>query len=183
MLRGSYILCCLLIFVKYCLYLAYLVLLFICYDCNKLIINMFLNVCFFDLKIKFISLKFIRPTPNCTFNVHNLHGIQRITRLWVGLSHFREYRFRHNFQDSLDLFCNYGKHIETTIRFFLYCSNDPNQRKTLFDKISNMQRSLFNQNDCINDIENALIIESTIECIITTEKFIAPLLSVHLSRL
>ena len=46
-----------------------------------------------------------------------------------------------------------------------------------------MQRSLFNQNDCINDIENALIIESTIECIITEEKFIAPLLSVHLSRL
>ena len=56
MLRGSYILCCLLIFVKNCLCFAFLMLIFICYDCNELIINMFLNVCFFDLKIKFISL-------------------------------------------------------------------------------------------------------------------------------
>ena len=114
--------------------------------------------------------------------------IELLTRLRVGLSHLREHKFRHNFQDSLDPFCNCGRHIETTIHFFLHCSNYSNQRKTLFEKISNIKRSLLNQNDSIivetllfgstglNDEENACIIESTIEYIITTERFITPLL-------
>ena len=77
-------------------------------------------------------LKFIRPSPNSTFNVHNPHGIKLLTRLRVGLSHLREHKFRHNFQDSLDPFCNCGRHIETTIHFFLHCSNYSNQRKNSF---------------------------------------------------
>ena len=94
-------------------------------------------------------LKFIRPSPNSTFNVHNPHGIKLLTRLRVGLSHLREHKFRHNFQDSLDPFCNCGRHIETTIHFFLHCSNYSNQRKTLFEKISNIKCSLLNQNDSV----------------------------------
>ena len=65
-------------------------------------------------------LKFIRSSPNSTFNVHNPHGIKLLTRLRVGLSHLREHKFRRNFQDSLDPFCNWGRHIETTIHFFLH---------------------------------------------------------------
>ena len=94
-------------------------------------------------------LKFIRPSPNSTFNVHNPHGIKLLTRLRVGLSHLREHKFRHTFQDSQDPFCNCGRHIETTIHFFLHCSNYSNQRKTLFENISNIKRSLLNQNDSI----------------------------------
>ena len=37
-------------------------------------------------------LKFIRPSPNSTFNVHNPHGIKLLTRLRAGLSHLREHR-------------------------------------------------------------------------------------------
>ena len=119
--------------------------------------------------------------------VHN-HGIKLLTGLRVELSHLRERKFRHNFQDSLDQFCSCGRHNETTIHFFLHYSNYSNQRKTLFEKISNIKRSLLNQNDSIivetllfgstglNDEENACIIESTIEYIITTERFITPLL-------
>ena len=66
-------------------------------------------------------LKFIRPSPSSTFNVHTPHGIKLLTRLRVRLSHLREHEFRHNFQDSLDPFCNCGWHIETTIHFFLHC--------------------------------------------------------------
>ena len=68
-------------------------------------------------------LKFIRPSPNSMFNVHNPHGVKLLTRLRVGLSHLREHNFRHNFQDSLDPFCNCGRHIETTIHFFPHCSH------------------------------------------------------------
>ena len=126
--------------------------------------------------------------------MHNPHGIKLLTRLRVGLSHLRERKFRLNIQDSLDPFCNCGRHIETTIHFFLHSSNYFNQRKTLFEKIINMKRSLLNQNDSIiaetllfrsnglNDEENAWIIESTIEYIITTERFITPLLGIHLSK-
>ena len=94
-------------------------------------------------------LKFIRPSPNSTFNVHNPHGIKLLTRLRVGLSHLREHKFRHNFQDSLDPFCNCGRHIETTIHFLLHCSNYSNQRKILLEQISNINCSLLNQNDSI----------------------------------
>ena len=65
-------------------------------------------------------LKFIRPSPNSTFNVHIPHGIKLLTRLRAALSHLREHKFRHNFQDSLDPFCNCGLHIEITIHFFLH---------------------------------------------------------------
>ena len=132
-------------------------------------------------------LKFNRPSPNNSF-IARPHGIKLLTRLRFGLSHLREHKFEHNFQDFLDPFCNFGRHIETSIHFFLYCSNYSNQRKTLFEKISNMKRSLLNQSNSImvetllfgstglNEEENACIIESTIEYIITTERFITPLL-------
>ena len=42
-------------------------------------------------------LKFIRPSPNRTVNVHNHHGIKLFTKLRVRLSHLREQKFRHNF--------------------------------------------------------------------------------------
>ena len=51
-ITGFCILCCLLIFVKNCMCFAFLMLIFICYDCNELIINIFLNVFLFDLKIR-----------------------------------------------------------------------------------------------------------------------------------
>ena len=66
-----------------------------------------------------------------------LNMITSETRVFysVGLSHLREHKFRHNFEDSLDPFCNDGRHIETT---FLYYSIYKNQKKTLFEKISNI---------------------------------------------
>ena len=76
--------------------------------------------------------KFIRPSPNSTLNVHNLHGIKLLTRLRVGLIHLHENKFRDNFQDSLDPFCNRSRHIKTTIYFFLHYSNYSNQRKTFW---------------------------------------------------
>ena len=138
-------------------------------------------------------LKSIKPVLNSAFNVHNPHGIKLLTRLRVGLSYLRELKFKHNFPDSLDSFHNRDWHIETTIHFFLRCSNYSNQRKTLFDKISNIKRFLLNQNAAtivgsflsgangLYEKENALIIESIIEYIIR-ERFIASLLWMHLSR-
>ena len=107
----------------------------------------------FEIRNRLVHLKkqifkFIRPRPNSTFNVLNPQEIKLLTRLQVRLSHLRE-QFRHNFQDSLDPFCNCSRHIETTINLFFHRSNYSNQRKTPFEKISNIKRSLLNQNDSI----------------------------------
>ena len=46
-------------------------------------------------------LSFIRPSANSTFNCHNPRGIKLLSRLRLGLSHLREHKFKHSFQDSL----------------------------------------------------------------------------------
>ena len=82
---------------------------------------------------------------------------------------------------------NHGRYIKTTIHFFPHCSNYSNQRKTLYDKSSNIKRSLLKQTDLtrieiffgtngLGDEENAFIIESTMG------RFMAPLLWIHLSK-
>ena len=42
-------------------------------------------------------LKFFRPTPRSFFNCYNHKGIRLMTRLRLGLSRLREYKFNHNF--------------------------------------------------------------------------------------
>ena len=85
--------------------------------------------------------------------------------------------------------------ITTSLYLMLNMNTSETQiKETLFEKISNIKRSLLNQNDSIivetlhfgsnglNGEENACIIESTIKYIITTERFITPLLWIHLSK-
>ena len=54
------------------------------------------------------------------FNVHNPHEIvmKLLTRLLVGPSHLCEQKFRHNFEEFLEPFCNCGLYIGTTTLFF-----------------------------------------------------------------
>ena len=126
--------------------------------------------------------------------MYNPHGIKLLTTLRVGISDLQEHKFRHNFQHSLDPFFNCGRHIETTISFFLRCSNYSNKRKTIFEKKNNINCSLLNKNDSniletlpfgsnsLNNEENGWIIQSTIEYLIATERLIFPLLWIHLSN-
>ena len=84
--------------------------------------------------------------------------------------------------------CNQGRHIETAIHSFLHCSNYWNQRKTLSNKISNIKsfyRTKIMQlmlNHSSLDRMVSLVNEPTIKYIITTERFIAPVLWVPLLR-
>ena len=54
------------------------------------------------------------------FNSHNPKRIKFIARLRLGLSHLREHKFKHNFQDSLNPFCNCGLDTESTTHYLLY---------------------------------------------------------------
>ena len=46
-------------------------------------------------------VKFIRPPTNSVSNCHNRKGIKYLTRLRLGLSHLREHKLKHSFQDTL----------------------------------------------------------------------------------
>ena len=65
-------------------------------------------------------LKFIRPSPNSVFVCHNPHGIKFLTILRPGLSHLREHKFKHSFQDSLNSLCKCGAEVESTTHFLLH---------------------------------------------------------------
>ena len=80
-------------------------------------------------------LKFIKPSANSLFNCHNPKGIKFITRLRLGLSHLREHKFKHSFQDSLNPFCSCGLDIESTAHFLLHCPMYITERHTLLSTI------------------------------------------------
>ena len=95
---------------------------------HPLLLNEISSIIIIDIRNRLVLLKkkifkFIRSSPNSTCNVHNPHGTKQLTRLRDGLSHLREHKLRHNFQDSLDKFCNCGRHTKTTVHLFLHCSN------------------------------------------------------------
>ena len=76
-------------------------------------------------------LNFIRPCVKSIFNIHNPYGIKLLTRLCLGLSHLRDHKFRHCFQDTLNPLCDCGKDNETITHFFSAV-----QVSTLLDKSS-----------------------------------------------
>ena len=63
-------------------------------------------------------LKFIRRSPNNLFNVSDSHGTNLLTRLHLGLSHLREHKFNHNFQDTINPLCSCILESKSTAHFF-----------------------------------------------------------------
>ena len=128
-------------------------------------------------------LNFIRPCANSIFDIHNPLGIKLLTRLRLGLSHLHEHKFRHCFQDTLNPLCECGKDIESTMYFFLHCTNFLIPRQTLFRKIRNIEDSILSQsetqltqtllygNQNYHASINRPIIISTIEYLISIERF------------
>ena len=132
-------------------------------------------------------LQFIRPSPNSIFNCHNPKGVKLLTRLRLGLSHLRDHKFKHSFQDSLNPICNCGTDVETTTHYFLHCSLFSNERLTLINSIRNIDNNILNLNDSrfsevllfgnssFNNIKNTSILNSTIEYIVSSKRFEVPL--------
>ena len=66
-----------------------------------------------------------------------------LNRLRIGFSHLREHKFRHNFSDTNDLFCNCRTNsIETTEHYLFHCPNFSFHRKTLFENLQKLKISL-----------------------------------------
>ena len=69
-----------------------------------------------------------------------------MTRLCLGLSHLREHKFNHNFQNCINPRCNCGMDIESTSHFFLHCPLFDDKRITLLSTLSKTDWKLIEMN-------------------------------------
>ena len=99
-------------------------------------------------------LKKIRPCPNYLYGVHDPLGVKLLTRLRLGLSHLREHKFRHNFQDTVNPLCTCSLETEDTNHFFLRCQNFSTVRTTLLDELRRIEPNLnfLNENDFVETL-------------------------------
>ena len=100
------------------------------------------------------------------------------------LSHLREYKFRHNFQDTLNSICSCGQNIETTTHYLLHCSNYLNERMTLLTNLQNVEENILDKNyyrlpkiflfgdSSFNDAKNTIILNSNIQYIFDNKRFL-----------
>ena len=115
-------------------------------------------------------------------------GIRLITRLRVGMSHLREHKFKHNFQDCLNPICSCGLDIESTSHFLLHCPTFNDERYTLLSTLNNIDptlleltkssllQTLLYGNTLFDKEKNTRILNATIEYILSTERFEEPLI-------
>ena len=139
-------------------------------------------------KFEYLQEKvFEKRSGNSVFRCHNLKGIKLLSRLRLGLSHLREHKFKHGFLDSLNPICSCGQNIETSTHFLLHCSNYSNERLTFLNIIRNIDRNILNKNDLkvtesllygdssLDDTNNTLIMNATMEFLFASKRFDVPL--------
>ena len=128
-------------------------------------------------------IKIIRPIPNPIFSTFNPLGLKMITRLRLGLSHLNEHRFNHNFNNCINPLCTYSLDNESTVHFFLHCNYYNSARKSLLNDLNSVDRTLLDLSDLSlvnvllygglqsDDSQNAFILNSSINCILISERF------------
>ena len=93
-------------------------------------------------------LKFIRPNPKSIFNCHNPKAIKYLSRIRLSLSHLREHKFKHSFQDTLIPICACGSDIvdQTPCHYLISCPIFDAERNTLLNNIRQIAPSILNLN-------------------------------------
>ena len=112
----------------------------------------------------------------------NPYGSKLPTRFRLGLSQIWV-KFRHNFQDYINPLCVFGLKIEPTTHFLIHCPLFQSARQSLLINIKEIYERILKKHDelitethlCGDDKFklscNESIISSTIELIVSTEKF------------
>ena len=136
-------------------------------------------------------MKFVRVSQNPIFNCENPGGI---TTLRLGFSHLREHKFRHYFQDTLNLFCSCRDNMETTTHNLLHCPNYLYERMTLLNNLQNVEENILDRNysrlseillfgdSSFNDWKNTNILNATIQYIFDTRRSEVPLTNLWKSQ-
>ena len=135
-----------------------------------------------------VILKSIKPVTSSLFDACDPHDVKLLTKLRVGLSHLREQKFRHGFNDTVDPFCPCNMETETVSHFFLRCLNYTNLRLDLMNELMIIDSNLLHYNDekltetllygdkSLSHDTNSKIINSSISFILKSTRFDGPLL-------
>ena len=70
------------------------------------------------------------------FGIHDPDRYRCLTHLRVGLSNLKEYKFRHNSNDSTESMCLFNDGLEDAAHFLLLCHEHSTHSGTVFDKVS-----------------------------------------------
>ena len=101
----------------------------------------------------------------------------------MGLSHFREHKFKHSFQDLINPLCNSVYEVISTVHFFLHSPLFTNERTTLFSTLRNLDSKLCGNTDSLltnsllfdkeslNTDQNTAILNANMEFILSTKRF------------
>ena len=128
-------------------------------------------------------LKFITAKPNSFFNYCSLKGIRLITRLQPELSHLREHKFKYNFQNCINPLCSCGSSIESSSHFLLHCPIFHDKIHTLSSTLNNIDSKILESTDSyvtqsllfgstsFDSETNMLVLNATIDYILSTERF------------
>ena len=132
-------------------------------------------------------LKFIRSSPNRFYGCQNSMVIKLVTRLRLGLSHLRELKFKHNFQDILNPHCNRRMEVKPSTHFLPHCRSIINERCTLMSNLNRIKPQIFQTslqlltntlllgNSPYSDKTNTRILNTTINYIRLTKRLDKPL--------
>ena len=88
----------------------------------------------------------LQPSPNSIANYHNPKRVKLLARLRLGLSHLRDHKFNHSFQDSLCPICNCGTDVETTTQYLVHCPLFSDERLILINNVRNIDSNILNLN-------------------------------------
>ena len=86
-----------------------------------------------EFKRKLLAI--IRPTKNPFYDVFDIDGIKKLTKLRVNFSPLNEHRSRHNF-DCSNPTCMRGRSIEDNEDFLLHCHHFDLMRRDLFRQLT-----------------------------------------------
>ena len=96
---------------------------------------------------KTVSSNLLDPPREDFFNCYNHKGIRLMTRLRPGLSHQRENKFNHNFQNCIDPLFSCGMDIESRSHFFLHCCLFDDKRITFLSTLNKIDFKLIVTNE------------------------------------
>ena len=133
------------------------------------------------LSFKNSLLKAGWPTAEPSYN--NPTGLKFLTRLRLVLSHLNRHKFKHNFQNCVNLlwFCSFE--IESLSHFFLHCHQIIDICAAFLDDLQSVDINipgfssnefmdlLFYESPNFNFIQNSNILSSSISFIIESERF------------
>ena len=136
-------------------------------------------------KKRFIAFFNIRP--NSVYGIHNPIGLKYLSCLRVGLSHLRDHKYNHNFNDTPSPLCTCSQGKEDTEHYLLFCPLYHTTRFELFGKLSDIislvtfispsytsQLLLFGSKQYSDNI-NKKILAATINFVVLSKRFDGPL--------